>query len=160
MSPRLYTDTYTGWIEVPDVGVVAWIEKESLLVEIKFLDRFSPFHGIAGKGYWLRYLRSYLKSATWPPDISMVDLRVLTPLQRWILEFSLKNLPPGRVITYGGLARALGTHPRAVASALRANHLPIVLPCHRVVGYNSIGGFSAGLNWKKFLLKLEGVQID
>ena len=160
MSPKHYIDTYTGWIEVPDVGVIAWIENDSLLIEIKFLDKFSPLRGIVGVGYWLRYLQSYLESAVWPPDISMVDLRVLTPLQRRILEFSLEKLPPGKVITYGGLARALGTHPRAVASALRANNLPIVLPCHRVVGYNSIGGFSAGLNWKRFLLRLEGVQVD
>jgi len=157
--PRRYTDTYTGWIEVPDVGVIAWRERRSLLIEIRLLDKFTPLRGIAGEGYWLEYLRAYLDSAIWPPDMSMVDLNVLTPLQKRILQFSLKFLPAGKVVTYGNLARALGTHPRAVASALRANNLPIVLPCHRVVGYNSIGGFSAGLGWKRFLLSLEGVQL-
>ena len=62
----------------------------------------------------------------------------------------------GETITYGELAMRAGTgSPRAVGQAMRRNPIPIVIPCHRVVARNGIGGYSVGLHWKKFLLKLE-----
>jgi methylated-DNA-[protein]-cysteine S-methyltransferase len=68
----------------------------------------------------------------------------------------VKKIPYGEVVTYGELAKKLGTSPRAIGNALRRNPLPIYIPCHRVVGKGGkLRGFSAGLTWKSYLLFLE-----
>lgn len=63
-----------------------------------------------------------------------------TPFQRRVWA-ALCRIPPGRVITYGDLARRLGSAPRAVAGACRANPWPLVVPCHRVVAAGGPGGY-------------------
>ena len=64
-----------------------------------------------------------------------------TPLQRAVWE-AMRAIPRGRTRTYGELARALGGEARAVGQACGDNRLPIVIPCHRVVAANGIGGFA------------------
>lgn len=74
---------------------------------------------------------------------------------------NLLNLEYGKTITYKEQARGLGNLKalRAVAAANGANKIPIVIPCHRVVGSNGeLTGFSGGLWRKKFLLNLENPQ--
>ncbi|MBK8173943.1 MAG: methylated-DNA--[protein]-cysteine S-methyltransferase [Rhodospirillales bacterium] len=73
---------------------------------------------------------------------------------------ALAAIPFATVVTYGAIARALGTGPRAVAQACSRNPLPIIIPCHRVVGANgTLGGYSGGdgPSTKRSLLELEGV---
>jgi methylated-DNA-[protein]-cysteine S-methyltransferase len=74
----------------------------------------------------------------------------------------LKKIPPGKVITYAGLARAVG-HPkayRAVGSVLNKNPFSPVVPCHRVIKSNGqIGGYNKGMDKKINLLKKEGIKI-
>jgi len=65
----------------------------------------------------------------------------------------------GEVTTYGELAKKLKTSPRAVGQALKRNPAPVVIPCHRVVSKNSLGGYSSGENIKKLLLELEGIRL-
>ncbi len=74
----------------------------------------------------------------------------------------LSEIPYGRVVTYSELARAIGqpTACRAVANAVGRNPFLILLPCHRVVSKNGLGGFSAGLDAKRYLLTHEGVEIS
>lgn len=69
----------------------------------------------------------------------------------------LLSVPGGMVITYGELAAKVGCQsPRAVGQALKANPLPIIIPCHRVVGrYGWLGGFSCGIEVKELLLRRE-----
>ncbi|MDQ0456081.1 methylated-DNA--[protein]-cysteine S-methyltransferase [Rhizobium paknamense] len=70
----------------------------------------------------------------------------------------LAKIPFGLTISYGELARRLGNPAavRAVGTANGANPLPIVIPCHRVIGSNgSLTGFGGGLETKKWLLELE-----
>ena len=87
-----------------------------------------------------------------------VDLRHSAPFSREILK-RLARVPHGETTTYGDLARAAG-HPqaaRAVGTVMNRNPIPIVLPCHRVVGANgSLTGYAGGLERKELLLKLEG----
>jgi methylated-DNA-[protein]-cysteine S-methyltransferase len=71
------------------------------------------------------------------------------------------DIPRGRTRTYGELARRLGREPRAVGQACGDNPFPIVVPCHRVVAADGLGGFSHHLSGylmeaKKWLLKHEG----
>jgi len=65
-------------------------------------------------------------------------------------------------VTYGDIARSIGSigAARAVGSALRANPLPIIVPCHRVVGVGGrLAGFSLGLSLKRELLEYEARQV-
>ncbi len=71
------------------------------------------------------------------------------------MRAELLAIPAGKIRTYGELAGKLGTSPRAMGQALGANPLPILIPCHRVVAANGLGGFSCGLDWKKKLLQFE-----
>ena len=82
----------------------------------------------------------------------------VTPFERRVYEWLTKNVKRGAVITYGNLARALETSPRAIGGAMKRNPYPIVVPCHRVVASDGIGYYSSGIEEKRFLLELEGVK--
>ncbi|AIS53395.1 methylated-DNA--protein-cysteine methyltransferase Ogt [Thermoanaerobacter kivui] len=72
------------------------------------------------------------------------------------------NIPYGVVRTYGQIAKLIGkpNAQRAVGQALNKNPIPIVIPCHRVIGSNgSLTGFGGGIEIKKFLLRHEGVEV-
>jgi methylated-DNA-[protein]-cysteine S-methyltransferase len=85
-----------------------------------------------------------------------------TPFQRRVWQ-AISAIPCGQVLTYGEIATQLGSGPRAVANACGANNLPLVVPCHRVVAKNGLGGFmqgtADGIRIKKWLLKHEGVAF-
>lgn len=86
-----------------------------------------------------------------------VDPVLATPFQRSVLV-RLPDIGYGTTTTYGGFAAALGrpTASRAVGTALGANPLCVVLPCHRVVGASgALTGYAGGLAAKKLLLDLE-----
>lgn len=70
---------------------------------------------------------------------------------------ALLAIPYGETFTYGELARGLRSFARAVGIGCGANPIPIIIPCHRVVGVNSLGGYSGqgGLATKRRLLALE-----
>jgi methylated-DNA-[protein]-cysteine S-methyltransferase len=83
-----------------------------------------------------------------------------TSFQRKVWE-RLRRIPPGRTLSYGALARELGTSARAVGGACRANPIPLAVPCHRVVAAAGLGGYSGerGGDWlekKRWLLRHEG----
>jgi len=74
----------------------------------------------------------------------------------------MREIPYGGTATYGGMAMALGSGPRAVGMACGRNPIPIIVPCHRVLGSGGKeGGFSGGqgLPTKRKLLALEGVVL-
>lgn len=77
-----------------------------------------------------------------------------TPFQKRVWE-EVRKIPYGETKTYSEIAKKLGTSPRAVGQALSKNPLPLYIPCHRVVSKKGLGGFSAGLEWKKYLIDLE-----
>ncbi len=70
---------------------------------------------------------------------------------------TLSKIPYGKTVSYGQLAATLNSSPRAVGAACGANPVPIVIPCHRVVSANGIGGYSGdgGVKTKIALLSLE-----
>jgi methylated-DNA-[protein]-cysteine S-methyltransferase len=71
----------------------------------------------------------------------------------------LTRIPYGETISYGELARRVGrpSAPRAVGQANGRNPIPVIVPCHRVLASNGIGGYGGGLNVKRQLLAVEGV---
>src|SRR4051795_13128115 len=76
---------------------------------------------------------------------------------------ALSSIPYGQTVSYGEQARRLGLGPdsaRAVGAANGRNPLPLVLPCHRVIGADgSLTGFGGGLETKRYLLELEGALL-
>lgn len=68
---------------------------------------------------------------------------------------ALRDIPAGETRAYGALAQTLHSSPRAIASRCAGNRLLLVVPCHRVVGKHSVGGYQLGLEWKTLLLELE-----
>lgn len=87
-----------------------------------------------------------------------VDLSPAAPFTRDVL-LRLAEVPHGEVTTYGALARAAGRPraARAVGTVMNRNPIPIVLPCHRVIGADgSLVGYGGGLDRKRLLLSLEG----
>ncbi len=82
-----------------------------------------------------------------------------TKFQRAVWR-GVSTIPKGEVLTYGELAERIG-YPgaaRAVGQAVGSNPIPLLIPCHRVVASNGIGGFGGDIQLKKRLLDAEGVH--
>lgn len=77
------------------------------------------------------------------------------------VQLTAQKIPYGHLVTYRDLAKMAGREraARAAGTAMAKNDVPIIVPCHRVVATGSIGGFALGLEWKRTLLKLEGVDF-
>ncbi len=77
---------------------------------------------------------------------------------RHVLEVLCELAPFGTTVTYGELGRQAGVaDPRDVGTLMGRNPLPLVVPCHRVVAADGLGGYGGGLELKRRLLELEGV---
>ena len=137
--------------------------------ERAFRDRLQANFGVEAErapgklGRIGQQLREYLAGRRTRFDLPL-DLRALPEFQRRVLLAALK-IPHGRVTTYGEIARRIG-HPkaaRAVGQALGHNPIPLVIPCHRVLGADgSLHGYGAGkgLPTKAWLLTLEGARFE
>ena len=97
------------------------------------------------------YLNGELREFSVPLDIRG------TPFRQKVLR-QVARIPYGETRTYGEVAEAIGRPKafRAVGGANKHNHLPMIIPCHRVVAARGIGGYAGGLKMKQELLKLEG----
>lgn len=92
-------------------------------------------------------------------DIARMDR--CSPFQERVLRAE-HAIPRGRVATYQGIARHIGSPrgARAVGSALATNPFPIMIPCHRAVRSDgTLGGYQGGLKMKRSLLEMEGVPF-
>ena len=103
-------------------------------------------------------------TSTSPARAGASTSRPTSPLpvfHRQVLR-ELARVPFGEVTTYGALAARVGkpSAARAIGGAMNRNPIPIVLPCHRVIGSNgSLTGYAGGLDRKVQLLRLEGVTL-
>jgi methylated-DNA-[protein]-cysteine S-methyltransferase len=108
-------------------------------------------------------LSAYLAGERRSFDLPM-DLTGVTPFQRRVYQ-RLLEIPYGQVVTYGRVAEDIGARAegaaRAVGQAVGANPLPILIPCHRVVGAGGrLTGFGGGPERKAALLSIEGIDVD
>ena len=93
--------------------------------------------------------------AEWPP----LDLSAGTSFQQAVWQ-ALQRIPVGQTLSYGEVARQVGKPgaARAVGAACGATPIPVLVPCHRVLASGGgLGGFTAGLDWKRKLLAREGI---
>ncbi len=138
--------------------------RDERLVEIKYLplsaQSVAPKTPLAARA--AKQLEHYREN----PDASF-DLPLLiegSALERGVWD-AMCAIPRGRTRSYGELARELGADPRAIGQACGDNRLPIIIPCHRVVGADGIGGFahSTGgylLEAKRWLLMHEAPAFE
>jgi methylated-DNA-[protein]-cysteine S-methyltransferase len=104
-------------------------------------------------------LQRFFTRSQWEFDVPL-DLSGGTDFDRAVWR-TLTRIECGRVRTYGEVARSIGKPlaARAVGNACGRNPVPVVIPCHRVVAANDIGGFGLGLGMKRKLLALEGTHV-
>ncbi|MBF0621754.1 MAG: methylated-DNA--[protein]-cysteine S-methyltransferase [Magnetococcales bacterium] len=102
----------------------------------------------------IQWLSAYFKHQFQPIDFPIQPEG--TPFQKRVWQ-ALMDIPSGTTQTYGTVAKALNTAPRAIGHAVGANPIPLIIPCHRVVSAQGIGGYSAtgGVEIKKQLLDWE-----
>jgi methylated-DNA-[protein]-cysteine S-methyltransferase len=135
-----------------------WLEGETLL----WHELPRPANAPAGaRSHSLgERMRAYFDGSRDTFDDVELDLDGYTPFQLAVVE-TLRRVPRGEVVTYGELA-ALAGYPnahRAAGTVCAQNRFPLVVPCHRVVAANGIGGYGAsGIKVKRRLLGLEGVK--
>ena len=154
---------YDALINAPFGAVAISVHADQLAIELLAespLQENQPSkHPLVAKAY--EQITFYLQQPS-----SLFNLPVNlhgTPFQKRVWD-AIAAIPLGQTRTYGQLARQIGSGPRAVANACGANHLTLVIPCHRVVAQNGIGGFMQskqnGLSVKKWLLQHEGADVS
>jgi methylated-DNA-[protein]-cysteine S-methyltransferase len=91
-----------------------------------------------------------------PVDLSAFDTPALYGDEIYPAIYrAVRNIPYGSTGTYGEIARRAGTSPRVVGQAMARNATPLIIPCHRVVAADGIGGFSPSVEIKEELLARE-----
>ncbi len=153
------------FVAVNERGVVAL---DFGLSEREFVDRVSQrtkatlVRSDEAAAEALKQVLDYLDGQRSTFDLPL-DMSRLSEFQRRVLGIALK-IPRGKYLTYGDVAKAIGKPQaaRAVGQALGHNPVPIVIPCHRVLGSDgSLHGYSGGggIQTKKWLLQLEGATL-
>ena len=145
-----------------DQGVrhVAFSNLMTLKASQSISDNAPSLQGLETLGTLLVEMNAYLFGVqrTFSVDI---DWDVVGGFQQQVLRITAE-IPFGGISSYGVIAEQMGKPgaARAVGSALSRNPLPIVIPCHRVVGSdNRLHGFIGGVETKAFLLRLEGHTV-
>jgi methylated-DNA-[protein]-cysteine S-methyltransferase len=105
-----------------------------------------------------RQILEYLAGARRRFDLPL-DWGLVGGFGRDVVQTLYRTVGYGQVVTYQELADRVGqpNAARAVGAALGSNPIPIVVPCHRVVAADGLGGYGGGLTIKRALLELEGV---
>lgn len=117
------------------------------------IEKYSGFGSIVDQ------LDAYFNNQT--KYFSIPTILIGTDFQKQVWE-ELRKIPFGETRTYAEVALSIGRPKavRAVGTAIGANPIPVIVPCHRVIGSNqSLTGFSGGLENKAFLLRHEGAKI-
>lgn len=138
------------------IGPVSLVERDGLLVGLEWrLPEVSARSALLDEGlaqleaYFAGRLQRFDLPVDWGTGLNAAVRRAMA------------EIPWGETRTYGQIARAVGAPAQAVGQACGANPLPIIIPCHRVMGTNWFGGFSApgGVETKAALLRHEGALL-
>lgn len=107
-----------------------------------------------------RQLSRYFQDASAPFTLPLERTGTVYQQRVWS---AMSEIPAGQTVTYAGLAKEIGSGPRAIAGACKANRFAILIPCHRVVGAQGLGGYCGErggpmLEIKRWLLRHEGSE--
>lgn len=155
---------FNAVIDAP-FGKVGIRTDESVVREIVYLPEsvrsIDPDTPLAKRA--VQQIERYFERASATFDLPLAQ--VGTGFQHRVWD-AIRAIPPGVVLTYGQVAKQIGSAPRAVGKACGANYFPLVIPCHRVVAAGGIGGFANHdddgyfLKVKRWLLAHEGVPYQ
>ena len=136
----------------PSLGLYILVHSESSRVKRISFSRLPP----ESASRLARDIAAYAEEGGPCPQAEL-DFSGCTKFQKKIYAL-VQEIPRGGAMTYGQVAEkaALSGAARAVGRALAANPFPILIPCHRVLARNGLGGFAFGLEIKERLLELEG----
>ncbi len=135
---------YTGFVSTK-VGKVVVVLQDSRITSLNFTNsvgRASTNRKDPLFNQVVFQLNKYFSDPAWQFELPL-DLHG-TDLQKKIWRALIK-IPYGTVVSYGDVAKQIGTSPRVVGNACRRNPLPIIIPCHRVVAARGIGGYCGNL---------------
>ncbi|HLD16960.1 MAG TPA: methylated-DNA--[protein]-cysteine S-methyltransferase [Coxiellaceae bacterium] len=140
------------------IGVLKISLDNHCLTSLEILEKGADSIQQENQAPFLQAFLAYFKNPHYRFTLSLA-LNV-TSFQTRVLQ-ALQTIPVGEVRTYGQLADQLNTSPRAIGNACRHNPIPIVIPCHRVIGAVSLGGYCGEivgekLSVKQWLLRHEG----
>ncbi|MBE2197443.1 MAG: methylated-DNA--[protein]-cysteine S-methyltransferase [Anaerolinea sp.] len=150
------------WAACNDVGLVAvslWGDRERFVAQVAGLTGALPLVDEGPVTAVTTQLDEYFRKERQEFDLP-IDWSVMTPFQQTVLR-EVCAVGYGRVVTYGDIAQRIGNPKavRAVGHANGRNPIPIIIPCHRILGSDGkLHGYSApgGLETKAWLLRLEG----
>lgn len=154
---------FTAVVEAP-FGAIGIRSADGMVRELVYLPSGfqlqAPLDALSEQA--ARQVEHYLRDPDFRFDLPLAA--VGTDFQRRVWA-AIGGIPRGEVLTYGQVAKAIRSAPRAVGQACGANWFPLVIPCHRVTASGGIGGFSnhddlSGfhLGVKRWLLAHEGAQ--
>ncbi|WP_093968553.1 methylated-DNA--[protein]-cysteine S-methyltransferase [Actibacterium lipolyticum] len=139
---------------VTPVGQLGLVEEDGAIIKVIWgAEDRGPRTALLNKA--LRQLADYFDGKLERFDL---PLRVAgSDFQRAVCDAMLA-IPFGETLTYGDIAQQVGASAQAVGNACGANPIPVIIPCHRVLGASSLGGFSGdgGVETKVALLRHEG----
>ncbi|CAG0928573.1 Methylated-DNA--protein-cysteine methyltransferase [Thermoflexales bacterium] len=153
------------FVAVNDRGLVALdfgLSEQEFVARVSHRMRATLIRSDDAVAEAMKQVKEYLEGQRTKFDLPL-DFSTMSEFQRRVLTIALK-IPRGKYLTYGEVAKAIGKPQasRAVGQALGHNPVPIVIPCHRVLGSDgSLHGYSGGggLQTKAWLLQLEGASI-
>ena len=154
-------ESYHARIETP-FAVLGIRTLGERVTDIDYLPRgvatLAPLNKLAERA--CREIERYLGDPQYVPKLPFEYSGTVFQCSVWK---RVSAIPAGQTLTYNDIARMLRTAPRPVGGACGANRVPIVIPCHRVVAANGLGGFMRGegeqaLEIKRWLLRHEGVR--
>jgi len=168
-SQNNHRRVYAASVKTPFANLGLWFQGRALagidFIEQDLLVQVDPGAEMTAEIEAMRELiNSYCLNPFRRPHFDSELMPAGTEFQQKVWK-ALQDIPAGRIVTYGELAKELNTSARAVGNACRRNPIPVIIPCHRVVARAGIGGFSGAtkgsmLNIKKWLLNHEGVQFS
>lgn len=142
------------------IGKIGIVEEKGFITNICFITMKPPLNA---KLYETDLIKETIKQVNEYLDKKRMsfDIPINTTgnrQQQRVLS-NILQIPYGQVVTYKELGLRNNIHPRAIGTFVKKNPIPIVIPCHRVLGSNGcIGGYSGGVELKKHLLELEEVD--
>jgi methylated-DNA-[protein]-cysteine S-methyltransferase len=157
-AQEVFQQPYQAIVRMPAMNVGIRTQ-DGEIAQIRYLDTsvraVTPQNGLAERA--ARQLERYAADPDFAFDLPLAGAG--SAFQRRVWQ-AMCRIPRGRTRTYGELAAALGSVPRAVGQACGANPFPLVIPCHRVVAASGVGGFAhhaAGfhVDIKRWLLRHE-----
>jgi len=146
-------------VHLPPLGNIRLSVEDEKLIQLEFASETAELSAPADEisKHIIHQIKKYLSNPAHGFEVECAAKG--TAFQRKIWQ-ALSEIPSGKTLTYAELARKLKTSPRAIGQACRKNPIPLIVPCHRIVGTSNQGGYAGKqtgrmMEIKSILLKHE-----